>query len=45
MPIVLMTDVTLDLPVMNNEIFGPVLPIMIYDTIDEAIAFANATSY
>jgi coniferyl-aldehyde dehydrogenase len=27
--------------VMRNEMFGPLLPIIAYDDIDEAIAFVN----
>jgi aldehyde dehydrogenase (NAD+) len=30
-----------DFPVMQEEIFGPVLPILTYDTLDEAIDFVN----
>jgi coniferyl-aldehyde dehydrogenase len=30
------------LDVMRDEIFGPVLPVMGYDSIDEAVAFVNA---
>ncbi|MBH0776699.1 aldehyde dehydrogenase family protein [Nocardia bovistercoris] len=29
-------------PVMTDEIFGPILPVLSYDTIEEAIAFVNA---
>ena len=28
-------------PVMNEEIFGPILPVMTYDNIDEAIRYIN----
>ena len=31
-----------DLAVMREEIFGPILPIIPYDTLDDAIAFVNA---
>jgi acyl-CoA reductase-like NAD-dependent aldehyde dehydrogenase len=31
-----------DLELMQEEIFGPVLPIVPYDTVDEAIAYVNA---
>jgi len=31
-----------DLAVMREEIFGPVLPILSYNTLDDAIAFVNA---
>lgn len=31
-----------DSPLMREEIFGPILPIVPYDTVDEAVAFANS---
>ncbi len=31
-----------DSPVMREEIFGPILPVLPYDTLDEAIGFVNA---
>ena len=31
-------------PSMREEIFGPVLPIVSYGTLDEAIAYVNATA-
>ena len=34
----LLTDVSLNAPVMNDEIFGPVLPIISFHTMDEAKA-------
>ncbi|MBK9380888.1 MAG: aldehyde dehydrogenase [Chitinophagaceae bacterium] len=34
----LLTDVSLNTPVMNDEIFGPVLPIISFHTMDEAKA-------
>lgn len=34
-----------DLPVYTEETFGPVLPVMSYADLDEAIARANATPY
>ncbi len=39
---VLLTGVTDDMSVMQEEIFGPVLPIMSYASLDEAIAYVNA---
>ena len=33
--------VPLDAPVMQEEIFGPLLPIVSYETLDEAIEFVN----
>jgi coniferyl-aldehyde dehydrogenase len=31
-----------DMAIMQEEIFGPLLPILPYDTLDEALAFVNA---
>ena len=39
------TDVTPQMRIAREEIFGPVLSIMVYDTEDEAVAIANGTSY
>ncbi|MCT4554554.1 MAG: coniferyl aldehyde dehydrogenase [Pelagimonas sp.] len=36
------TDVTDDMRIMQEEIFGPILPVVPYDTLDEAIAYVNA---
>ncbi len=33
----LLTDVTWELPVMQEEIFGPILPVLEYDQLDEVI--------
>ena len=38
----LLTDVTPDMHIMKEEIFGPVLPIMEYDQIDDVINFINS---
>ena len=38
-------DCTNDMRIMREEIFGPVLSIMPFDTEDEAIAIANDTDY
>ncbi len=38
----LLTDVPTDSPVMQEEIFGPILPILPVDGMDEAVAFVNA---
>jgi aldehyde dehydrogenase (NAD+) len=38
----LIDGVTWDDPVMQEEIFGPILPILIYDDLEEAIAQVNA---
>jgi len=37
----LLVGVNDDMAVMREEIFGPVLPIVPYDTLDEAIAYVN----
>lgn len=42
LPPVLLTDVPDDVRAMQEEIFGPVLPVVTYRTVDEAIAFVNA---
>lgn len=36
-----MEKVSLDSPIMQEEIFGPILPILEYDRLSEAIAFVN----
>lgn len=41
LPHVVMTKVTDDMLVMQNEIFGPILPIMAYHDIQEAIDYIN----
>jgi acyl-CoA reductase-like NAD-dependent aldehyde dehydrogenase len=38
-------DVTRGMAIAREEIFGPVLTIMPFDTVDEAIAIANDTEY
>ena len=39
----LMTGVTADDLVMQEEIFGPILPILSVDSVQDAIAFIHAT--
>lgn len=39
------SDVTPDMTIAQEEIFGPVLAIMPYDDEEDAVAIANATSY
>jgi acyl-CoA reductase-like NAD-dependent aldehyde dehydrogenase len=39
---VALTDVTDSMRVMQEEIFGPILPVVGYDSLDEAIAYVNA---
>ncbi len=38
-------DVTPDMTIAREEIFGPVLSILAYDDAEEAIAIANGTNY
>ena len=41
-PITVLTNVTPDMEIMKSEIFGPILPIMAYNTLDEAIQFIQS---
>jgi len=38
----LVLDTTEDMKIMQEEIFGPLLPVLAYDTLDEVIAYVNA---
>ncbi len=40
-----LTDVSHEMRIMREEIFGPVLPIVIVDSEDEAVALANDSPY
>jgi acyl-CoA reductase-like NAD-dependent aldehyde dehydrogenase len=40
-----LTGVSPDMRVCRDEVFGPVLAVAAYDTVDEAIALANDTRY
>ncbi len=40
-----LTGVTHDMLIMRDETFGPVMPVMAFDTIDEAVALANDTIF
>lgn len=40
-----LTNVNHDMKVMQEETFGPVIPIMTFSTVEEAIALANDTEY
>ena len=42
MPLTIIRNVTDDMKVMQEEIFGPILPVVTYDSIDEAINYVNA---
>lgn len=39
------TDVTGDMPIAREEIFGPVLSVLAFETEDEAVALANDSAY
>ncbi|MCT4554572.1 MAG: coniferyl aldehyde dehydrogenase [Pelagimonas sp.] len=41
MPMTLVLGATDDMLVLREEIFGPILPILPYDTLDEAVAYVN----
>ncbi|WP_343227548.1 coniferyl aldehyde dehydrogenase [Rhodanobacter sp. 7MK24] len=45
LPPVLIADVRDDMRVMQEEIFGPLLPLVPYDTMDEAIAYVGARAH
>jgi len=42
MPLTILRNVNDDMKVMQDEIFGPLLPVKTYDTIDQAIDYVNA---
>jgi coniferyl-aldehyde dehydrogenase len=41
MPLQIVTNLTSDMRIMHEELFGPILPVVPYDTMDEAVAFIN----
>ena len=41
-PVTVLTNVTPDMEIMKSEIFGPIMPIIAYKTLDEAIAFVQS---
>jgi acyl-CoA reductase-like NAD-dependent aldehyde dehydrogenase len=41
----ILTDVTHEMRIMREETFGPVIPVMAFDTEDEAVALANDTDF
>lgn len=38
-------DVNHDMEIMREETFGPVIPVMVYDTLEDAIRLANDTEF
>ena len=41
----ILTNVTHEMKIMTDETFGPILPVMTYTDVEEAVKFANATQY
>lgn len=41
----ILADVTHDMDVMRDETFGPILPVMAFETIEQAITLANDTEF
>ncbi|MEQ8825223.1 MAG: coniferyl aldehyde dehydrogenase [Filomicrobium sp.] len=41
LPMTVLKNVTDDMRVMQEEIFGPILPVVAYDELDDAIAYVN----
>ncbi len=40
-----LTDVDHTMDVMTKETFGPIMPVMAFDSVEQAVALANATEY
>tara|TARA_Y100000994_G_scaffold224120_1_gene205537 strand:- start:3007 stop:4386 length:1380 start_codon:yes stop_codon:yes gene_type:complete len=40
-PLTVIKDVSIDNPILNNEIFGPILPVIVYDDFDAVVDFIN----
>lgn len=40
-----LTDVTHDMAIIRDETFGPILPVMAFDSVEEAVRLANDTVY
>ena len=41
MPLHLVTEVTDEMTIMQEELFGPILPVVCYDSIEEALSYVN----
>lgn len=41
----IVVDVTVDMPVFNEEVFGPAVPVIAFDTFEEAVTLSNKTSF
>ena len=44
-PPTVLTGVTNDMAIMQEESFGPLLPVIAFDSVDEAVALANDSSF
>lgn len=44
-PATVLINVTHDMRIMREETFGPIMPVMPFDTVDQAIALANDSDY
>lgn len=44
-PPTLLLDVRQEMSIMHEETFGPVLPVVMFDTLDEALKMANDSDY
>ncbi|WP_419811669.1 coniferyl aldehyde dehydrogenase [Bacterioplanoides sp.] len=44
MPFTVVTNVTEDMLVMQEELFGPIIPVLSYNSIDEAVNYVNSKS-
>jgi coniferyl-aldehyde dehydrogenase len=42
MPLTILRNVNDDMKVMQDEIFGPILPVLTYESIDDAVDYVNA---
>ena len=40
-----LADVTADMAIMREETFGPVIPVTVFDTVEEAIGLANDSAF
>jgi coniferyl-aldehyde dehydrogenase len=42
MPLHIVTNCTSEMRIMNEELFGPILPVVPYDSLEDVIRFVNA---
>ena len=41
----ILVDVTTDMPIFNEEVFGPAVPVMPFKTFEEAVALSNKSTF